>query len=91
MCARKRKSLHPDPTGAHEDETSRMSLLPFSMGDPQPGRWRETPWRPVRPSTLALGPAPDKFLGHVGNLWESDSQLIGALGLQSAGRRGDPS
>lgn len=38
---------------------------------------------------LALDRAPANILGHVENLWESDSQLIGDLGLQSA-RKGGP-
>lgn len=78
MCTSKEEAPHPDPTGAHEDETSRTSLLPFSMGAPSLEVARDT-LEANLPLHTGPGPSPDNFLGHVGNLWESDSQLVRAL------------
>lgn len=71
VCTMKEEAPHPDPTGAHEGRDIPDKLAPLFHGGPQLGDGeRETPWRANCPSTLALGPAPDNFLGHVGNLWE---------------------
>ena len=56
VCSQE-EAPHPDPTGTHEDKTSQMNLLPFSVGAPNlgdgerhpGGRFSPPPWPWAQP------------------------------------------